>query len=424
MTTEPWRHLCFVHELAFRAACNEGAPPASRPVKPRVIDRIAHGPDAHDVFQQAWDQATSRGLETPTDINRLFYESVVKNPMWATLVAEQIAAEVKWKDLFASDGLQSLYDRGSALFEKFTNRKEHPAAATATRVVVAISGLWGVNVAFPEQLQAVTLPIRASLIGEEGKLPITFSPQLDDQDKPVHIPFVLDADTTSRMKLVFDTEPVKVRFAFDDADAISPSAALETLATELGKTNDTLGLAAERMKTLAESTSKPSSAPLSTLTAIRDSVQGLHSAYVKNSREEALAADMRVREMADKLQQLTTVTVPQLQEVKLHANSSESIVLASFSRETGEPEFLTVKMCTGEIGLDDIGDFIRLEVLPQGAGASSQSRCNARSKRHEGSQLDIPGWNITFSSIHRRWYGGGDVTATIRQVAEIPLVRK
>lgn len=335
--------------------------------------------------------------------------------MWGTLVTEQIVAETRWRDLFGRDGIQSLYDRGVALFEKFTNKKDHPATAAVTKIVIALSGLWGVNLAFPEQYKELTLPIRMALIGDEGKLPVTFSPQLDPNGRPIDIPFVLSASEESKVKVTFDAKPVVLRFAVDDADQVTPASALIALAEELHNTNETLRIAAERMETLANSTSKPDGAPLATLTSIRDSVTALHASYTENSKEEARAADLRVKEMTGELQRLAA-NVPPLQKVTFHANSNESIVLPTYNKATGESEYFILKVCTGEIGSDEIGDFIKLQVI---TGDSPKPDCTARAKRYEGSELPIPGndnWRITFSSIHRRWHGGGDVTATIRPI--------
>src|SRR5689334_20914000 len=188
----PWAQFCSAQSRAFRAACNDGAPAASRPMKLRVIERLEKLSDAQLVFEQAWNDALAHfATETSTIPGREFFVHLTKNPMWTTLVAEQIAAEARWRDLVSKDGLRTLYDRGAALFEKFTSAKEHPATAAVTKVAIVLSGLWGVRAALPEQFEQLTLPIRVALIGNDGKLPVMFSPQLDEKSRPMEIPFVL-----------------------------------------------------------------------------------------------------------------------------------------------------------------------------------------------------------------------------------------
>jgi hypothetical protein len=423
MPTNPWGQFCSAQQLAFRAACNDAAPAPSRPVKLRVIERLANLSDAQVVFEQAWNDAMSQmptaSSATP---DREFYVQLTRNPMWGTLVTEQIVAEAKWRDLVGKDGLRTFYDRGAALFEKFTSKKEHPATAAVTKIVIAMSGLWGVNTVFPEQFKELTLPIRIALIGDEGKLPVTFSPRLDPDGKPIEIPFVMSATEESKVRVTFDAKPVELRFAVDDAGKITPASALIALADELHDTNETLKIATDRIKTLANNTSNLDGSPLSTLKSIRDSVNALHIAYTENTKAEAVAANLRVQEVSRELQRLTVASVPPVQKVTIHANSNESIVIPSINRATGKSEYLILKVCTGDIGSDKDGDFIELETYDSD---SPPSKCKKPTRKHEGSEIAVlRDWKLTFSSIHRRWHSGGDVTATIRPFPEAVIAQQ
>lgn len=411
----PWAQFCSAQSLAFRAACNDGAPAASRPMKLRVIERLEKLSDAQLVFEQAWNDALAHfATETSTIPGREFFFHLTKNPMWTTLVAEQIAAEARWRDLVSKDGLRTLYDRGAALFEKFTSAKEHPATAAVTKVAIVLSGLWGVRAALPEQFEQLTLPIRVALIGNDGKLPVMFSPQLDEKSRPMEIPFVLSAADESKLKVTFDAKPVELRFGADDAGKVTPGSALIALAGELHNTNETLKIATDRMRTLASNTSGADGSPASTLKSIRDSVDALHFAYAENTKAESLAANLRAQEVSRELQRLAVGSIPPVQRVTIHPNSKESIVISSLNPSTGLSEYFTLKVCTGDIGSDDRGDFIMLAEIDSGI---APSRCNRLSKTYEGSEMKVLGsWNVTFSSIRRRWRGGGEVTAMISPI--------
>jgi hypothetical protein len=57
----PWASLCNVNELAFRTACNAAVAASSRPIKRRVIHRLAQSAEAQRVFSFVWMSAEKKG---------------------------------------------------------------------------------------------------------------------------------------------------------------------------------------------------------------------------------------------------------------------------------------------------------------------------------------------------------------------------
>jgi hypothetical protein len=123
--------------LNFRAACNEPLPPAQRPLKKRVLQRISKSEDAKEIcariladFGELCDQRQATQ----------FWATLATDLAWKTLVIEQVDLERNWKDLLNPDLEGKIWDLIQSAVEKIWD-SYHPVTRIAGLSAISLLSL-------------------------------------------------------------------------------------------------------------------------------------------------------------------------------------------------------------------------------------------------------------------------------------------
>ncbi len=178
-----------VNDLAFRAACNAAVPESKRPLRRRVMQRLAASPHT---------QALAIDLlpRVSPEPGHGLYDLLAADPRWQTLVAETVADTLGWDDL-ANRGI-SLGQRLLTILRKFFEGDAQHGA----RIVVAGLGLLGsfwLSIRIADDslvLGPVELKLKVSAIGTVP-VPATFGPlaPVEVNVVPKPQPLVVDVRT-------------------------------------------------------------------------------------------------------------------------------------------------------------------------------------------------------------------------------------
>ena len=207
---QPSQQQYSVNNLAFRAACNAAAAESKRPLRRRVIERLAALPDTRALISEL----QLRKSDAPGGL----FDRLANDPCWKTLVAETTADALGWDDL-ASQGA-SWGQRVATIWRKFMEGDDQHVARIVTATVVSIGAVWSGNqITDGELLRDVVLPIRATLAGspeldmkfklsvDGGTIPVSLAPQTEGVLIPVKLevqaksePIVVDVEADAYTK--------------------------------------------------------------------------------------------------------------------------------------------------------------------------------------------------------------------------------
>src|SRR6266404_530443 len=147
------------HSIVFQAACSEAIDASMRPIRHRVIYRLARRFHVHDadkynpkvaselneLFAATWGQARDEMASPPSIpvserlVESRFVELIARDPQWRTLVLEEVVQERRWSDLW-SRGYEFFFDRLRSLFEKLVS-PHHPAARRTTGALTSFAAV-------------------------------------------------------------------------------------------------------------------------------------------------------------------------------------------------------------------------------------------------------------------------------------------
>jgi hypothetical protein len=235
-------------------------------------------------------------------VDRRFYDCLSRSVLWRTLVAEQIAIEASWSDPRQIKTLADLFDQIKAFAEKIFDKKKHPATRIAAAALSTLTGLWTVHAVAPGAYDALTLPVRAALTGNNLSLPVTFIPQTNQTTGlPVSIPLQVvgsGGEIGIRVKSTSNADPIQVHVAADQGGGATLVNALSNVAVQMQTTNNSSVKVVSQLNTLeGKSASLDGSKLIGTLGTINTSVGGLKKAYEENARAELNAANERVNNL-------------------------------------------------------------------------------------------------------------------------------
>ncbi len=145
--------------IVFQAACSEAIDASMRPIRHRVIYRLARRFHVHDadkynpkvaselneLFAATWGQARDEMASPPSIpvserlVESRFVELIARDPQWRTLVLEEVVQERRWSDLW-SRGYEFFFDRLRSLFEKLVS-PHHPAARRTTGALTSFAAV-------------------------------------------------------------------------------------------------------------------------------------------------------------------------------------------------------------------------------------------------------------------------------------------
>lgn len=215
--SEPnWAEVCNPERLEFRAACNAVLPVEMQPLTVKKQLRISRLPDSRKLFDTLW-----AGLPTEKKSLTEFFEALVRNPQWQTLVREQVVRK-SGRDFFSKETLEVSDKVFGFLGELFGS--EAPAAVRimsyTTTILVATFGARTINPEFPKN---VIEPIRIALLGESEPIAVSIVPKLATNSLPLYVDI---QNPMPPIALRFESEPkaipVNVRMNVKQDKAAAP----------------------------------------------------------------------------------------------------------------------------------------------------------------------------------------------------------
>jgi len=409
-----WEAFCVPEELAFRAACNAAVDPSARPVKRRVIGRLSQSNEARRLFAETWDRAVSLGTPQPT----AFFQLLTELPSWQTLVIEQIAAERRWSDV-RSKNTDTLVEKIKSFAEKFWDKREHPSAAALTRLGLGLS----MAVAFTHT-GVLTIPVKTSLDGK-STVPVTLS--LDDKDrKPFRVSFVPTGDP-AQIPIKVEVNSGKPITLQVDAEQCAEKT-LEKVVAQLRASNQSLAGVASGIHSVADQAAKLDGEDLrSKLQGISDKInasttelqkmdQAIHADLGKQSTSETTNAQYVNRQLA--VMTRAALTPKSAITLSLSQGASQSVILPSFTPDTGKFESSTVEVQLVGIGQGEHGKTLSVKIL---AGADSE--CDGCDNLTEGTVAILKNkpWKLVVNSIEKHWYRSRASVTLFEDMGELPL---
>ncbi len=137
------------NSIIFQAACDEAVEASMRPVRQRVVNRLADrcrsDVQVSRLFSITWDEAENdvpNLSEAPLReklIGNKFINLIAVDPRWKTLVLNAIVQERRWSDLW-SRGYGLFSDRLLSFFEKL-NSPYHPATRLTTGALTSLAAI-------------------------------------------------------------------------------------------------------------------------------------------------------------------------------------------------------------------------------------------------------------------------------------------
>jgi hypothetical protein len=188
--------------VVFQAACNEAVEASMRPIRPRVLDRLAdrcrNDSQVSTLLTATWDDAENSVpnlAKAPLRENLVgnkFIELIARDPRWKTVVLNAIVQERRWSDLW-SRGHRLFSDRLLSFFEKLIS-PNHPVARLTTGALASVTAV----------LLALWIPPKA----KSDVYDIVLQPVLKPFQSMYAVPFDLkprmDTQTEMHLKVIVD----------------------------------------------------------------------------------------------------------------------------------------------------------------------------------------------------------------------------
>jgi hypothetical protein len=413
-----WANLCTPNELAFRAACNSVVDHSLRPVKRRVIERLSNSPEAQDLFKKFWSAAVVPSTSFPAEN---FFTLLVKDPLWQTIVSEEVDNEHSWKDLFNGNFFKEgakVKDWFRSFLEKLGG-KDHPAARALTAATLGLSLVVGVKYEKPDML---TIPVTVAPSYDSKGDRITFKVDTD----PVKVSLTASAtsaDIPVQLRLLPDEKPVRINFVSDGQLKGNLTDGLVEITKKLGATNASLKQAASNLKLIATQpvhadlvglsktlagVEQNISATTLQLTETNSKLADLKSTYETQSENEASNSQNAVQNINQRLGILTKASARRQDATRLileEGTVRSLVVLPYLDPASGQETSRDIRISVVSIGGNDKDKTVSLTITPK------NEEPVAYKEGDNLSLLPVP-WTLTVNSIQKHWYGRNSVTLT------------
>jgi hypothetical protein len=393
---EQWKDLCTPTSLQFRAACNAVAGDKGKPVKPRVVVRISQHPDAADLFQKTWIASAY----SPDQ----FFLSLMQGESWKTLVAEAIAGETRWGDLFQGR-FQGALDRTLAFIEKLLH-PENPIAKSGTVIAAGAASFWVMKFVLPDG--ALDIPLKP-VLGDPKELKVSFSPALGTSGGVIPVEFRMPAgvkEVPVSLAVTAQANPVELRLVARDGQGAITDSALNDVAAQIKVAAGSLSNAAGAMKTLNDTVASFNGASISeNVIALNNDVRELVDAYSKQSEKESLAWTSRLHTVTN-----ASLTAQQRIPVELRAGTSASIPLPKFDMKSGAASYEVLTVCVGDIKSSKPAQ-LEFQLLKVGEKACP-SKLSGTMVQGDGEDFGERGWRMTLISVARKVMHGNVARVT------------
>jgi hypothetical protein len=403
--------------LVFRAACNAALPAESRPIKQRVIERIARSSEVHKILESMWQDLQAAG--GPITESRVVAE-LTRNPLWNTLVSEYVEQEKSWKDLRNRDYRSGLLEWVWSLCEKMVDPEAHPVARSVT-MVLCVTGILGGLAQGKFVREAIIQPIRIALIGNDP-LKVTFSPDLQGGD--VHVTFKADQKEPG-IPIYFkpqpagqSTLPIELKIAADAKPIDLKVNGTGDVATALKGLNRQIARNADVLTHTGHSRDGA---------WLADSVAA-DTALLKSMAQVQQQSVQTISGVADDLHKLTgtlgilptALNTPQPRRLTLAENSIEVVNLPGHISDTGETTFGIVTICVGRISTV-AQDYKALIGVADGVKSTCQMKDHSPGDPPE--RLGSVPWHLTLTGVAHRSWGHKYVSVALNPICTVPPLR-
>jgi hypothetical protein len=395
--------------LAFRAACNGVAPASSQPIKIRVIKRIYSSSEAQLLLVRVWN-----GIGVVPDC--AFAKALTEDLCWKTLVLEEISHEKRWVNIFQPTDGKTISDYLKSFFEKIRDGANHPAAKTATAIVLSVAGI-GVTNKLTSGL--LTIPVKASL--SQDALPLGL--KIDGIEKPLTVQYQATTPISAiPVNLQFGSEgkPIGVQFT----EGGEPARTIHDIATQLTATNQSISSASSSLRDL------PNRSFTVDTKGLDDSIAGI-SAHIAdttgrlnelNAKLESLQSDLdasvkaqqsaakqQVEALNRSLQVVGRASQRNIISLTLRRGVPQAAVLPYLDAASGEISAKTIDFLASKIGRDDQGRFVLLTWTPE----KNPPQTVMLREGVSAGPINPPGYRISLNTTSRKWL--------ISKVAELTL---
>ena len=397
--------------LPFRTACNDVVEASGRPVKRRVREGLARNRDFVGLRDTLWDQALRLSASRPpaptvTDRDvETFFQLLVHDTRWRTLVVEEVDAERRWSGLVTRTR-SGLVDKVVSAIEKMSD-PHHPFARTAAAVAVSGATLYGSYkvVTHVEQVDKITIPVAVNVEKFDKVVPITFV----TDGVPAPLKVALDP-TTAHIPIDFTPSKATVDVRVQTVDGAGSNNALGRIADAVSAHNNLVSHMTTRVDALSADVRSVSTA-IAAVPRV-DPAIARQLGNVVNSIDEARAAlgdattsnikaaqhfvefqqeHGRIAEAAARQQIVTTMAIV--------AQSTASVNLS-----WDEPGKGAV-VCQLDVHAGKIGSVVHINAVSSDCPSQLKVGRTLNLETRETKHLDPLPWTVSVDAVEHRWFG-------------------
>lgn len=382
-----------VWDLAFRAACNAAVVEGKRPVRRRVMARLAQMPETHDILRDLQLHASPLPGQSAFDL-------LGKDERWKTLVAETLADRLDWSD-FARRGI-AFGERVGTIWRKITGGADQQVARIVVATLTSVSLAWYANDrAGGDLFQNMFVSIRTTLVGPSEPLEVKFKLSADNGTIPVtFVPTASGQSIPVKLELRTSGEPIVVDVG---------TKAHEVYGKELLQLTGQLRRGNESLAKLVDTAGFESGELAEQLAALQEQMRRVADLHTK-------VADQEFSGLGRKLQGIAAV---QHYDVRVDQNHPRVLLLQSFDHKAGEYRAVNVLLCLKALAKRRDQTTVTYWI----AEADGQTTCASgdykiEEGKSEPREVGPENWVVTVHSVKRRWNGEGQATFSLRPVAQ------
>jgi hypothetical protein len=334
---------------------------------------------------------------------------------WKTLVIEEISKESSWSDLFRSKSFESV----KAFFEKMWDGTNHPAAKTASAIVLSIAGVGVAKKLAPEILTIPVRPVLSKDAAGDVALPLTL--KTDGVSQPLKVQFQ-PPDSGA-------TIPVDLRFKAEGKPIDDPSKMIQDIAVQLAATNKSISNASLDLHAFSNRPIVVDTRELNNsitgvsshitdasnhLNDLNDKMKSLQDNLDSSAKEQQDKADLQSQALNKSLQVVSRASQRNIISLVLHRGVPQSAVLPYLDGDSGEISTRTVEFAVSAIGKDKNGEFVKLTWLPENGKPQNGTL-------YEGESLpltDQPKYRVSLNATSKKWFVNKIVEITLAPQAE------
>lgn len=374
-------------DLAFRAACNAVVAENKRPLRRRIIERLAALAETSRLMAELEVEASIRGGNV--------FDQLMKEPRWQTLVAETVANTRDWGALPANGWWEKLLAKLPDVFASGDKPATRLVVAAVASVSVGGVGGWG-----GYKIADMQAGVKLKVTAEGTEIPVSLVP---NKIEDVSIPVKVDLQAAP--------QPLVVDVSADVGDAYRKEMA--RIFAQLSQANTTL----------AELAKKPTgdAAQLAKLAEMESHLRKVSELQQKVVNDE-------IPQFSQQLQNVVNGGAGQRYEVTVDEGHPRILLVQSLDPAKVAYRKVNVELCLTSVTKPNG----HAEVTYSIGEAGTQGSCSSKASRNEGSKLveGVPdavsigddNWMVAVHSVKRRFNGQGRATFSLRP--DVPILAR